>query len=72
MEEKNLEEIKKKPKKKDYSNQINQLTEMGFLKSEVEIAIRASKGNIDKAIDYLYKGVKNIKFKEESEDEEEN
>ena len=71
MEEKNLEEIKKKPKKKDYSNQINQLTEMGFLKSEVEIAIRASKGNIDKAIDYLYKGVKNLPIKDESDEEEE-
>ncbi len=70
-EEKKIEEIKKKPKK-DYSNQINQLIEMGFIKSEVEIAIKAAKGNIDKAIDYLYKGVKNIKFKEESEDEEEN
>lgn len=70
-EEKKLEEIKKKPKK-DYSIQINQLVEMGFIKSEVEIAIKAAKGNIDKAIEYLSKGVKNIKIKEESEDEEEN
>ena len=45
---------------------------MGFIKSEVEIAIKAAKGNIDKAIEYLSKGVKNIKIKEESEDEEEN
>ena len=45
---------------------------MGFIKSEVEIAIKAAKGNVDKAIEYLSKGVKNIKIKEESEDEEEN
>ena len=70
-EEKKIEEIKKKPKR-DYSIQINQLVEMGFIKSEVEIAIKAAKGNIDKAIEYLSKGVKNIKIKEESEDEEEN
>ena len=70
-EEKKIEEIKKKPKR-DYSIQINQLVEMGFIKSEVEIAIKAAKGNVDKAIEYLSKGVKNIKIKEESEDEEEN
>ena len=43
---------------------------MGFSKNEVEISIKAALGNIDKAIDYLYKGIKNIPINEESDNNE--
>ena len=62
--------IEMKKEKKDYSKEINQLIEMGFSKNEVEISIKAALGNIDKAIDYLYKGIKNIPINEESDNNE--
>ena len=71
-EEKKEEEKKIEMKKeiKDYSKEINQLIEMGFSKNEVEISIKAALGNIDKAIDYLYKGIKNIPINEENDKNE--
>ena len=71
-EEKKEEEKKIEMKKeiKDYSKEINQLIEMGFSKNEVEISIKAALGNIDKAIDYLYKGIKNIPINEKSDKNE--
>lgn len=47
----------KEEPKKDYTAEVKQLTEMGFLQSESLRAITASKGNIETAIDYLYNGI---------------
>lgn len=42
---------------KDYSKEIGSLVEMGFAKSEAEAAIKAAKGNIQLAIEFLYNGL---------------
>lgn len=42
---------------KDYTNEVNSLIEMGFEKNEAKAAIKASKGNVDLAIDFLYNGI---------------
>ena len=47
----------KEEPKKDYSAEVKQLTEMGFIQNDSLRAITASKGNIETAIDYLYNGV---------------
>lgn len=47
-----------KPKEvKDYTKEINSLVEMGFAKTEAEAAIKAAKGNIQLAIEFLYNGL---------------
>jgi UV excision repair protein RAD23 len=42
---------------KDYSNEIQSLSEMGFSGDLAKNAIEAAKGNISLAIDYLYNGI---------------
>lgn len=42
---------------KDYTKEINTLVEMGFVKSEAEAAIKAARGNVDVAIEFLYSGI---------------
>jgi len=50
------EAISKSPEK-DYNNEIKQLTEMGFNELESGKAIKAAKGNVERAIEYLYNGI---------------
>ena len=47
----------KKAEEKKYTEQIKSLIDMGFEKSQAESAIKAAKGQIDKAIDFLYNGI---------------
>ena len=64
-EEKKTEELKpgekkaNEPKKAEekYSQQINSLIDMGFEKSQAEAAIKAARGQIDLAVDFLYNGI---------------
>ena len=61
-EKKTEEQPKSAPKKEQkaeeqYTNQLNALIEMGMDKTQSEAAIKAAKGQIDKAIDYLYNGI---------------
>ena len=42
---------------KDYSNEVTDLVEMGFVKSEAEAAIKAARGNVTIAIEFLYNGI---------------
>ena len=42
---------------KDYTKEVNSLIEMGFEKNEAEAAIKASKGNVELAIEFLYNGI---------------
>ena len=42
---------------KDYSKEVQTLVEMGFVKSEAEAAIKAAKGNVDIAVEFLYSGI---------------
>ena len=43
--------------KKDYSNEVKMLMDMGFPKSESESAISAARGNINLAIEFLSTGI---------------
>jgi len=52
----NDQSLKKEPEK-DYSSEIKQLTEMGFEEGEAKRAIKSAKGNIERAVDYLYNGI---------------
>ena len=50
----------KEPKQqevKDYTKEVGSLVEMGFAKSEAEAAIKAAKGNVQLAIEFLYNGL---------------
>lgn len=42
---------------KNYTKEVNSLIEMGFEKNEAEAAIKASKGNVELAIEFLYNGI---------------
>lgn len=42
---------------KDYTNEVKQLLEMGFVKTEAEAAIKAAQGNLSMAIEFLYNGI---------------
>jgi UV excision repair protein RAD23 len=42
---------------KDYTNEVKTLTEMGFPKQEAEAAIKAARGNVDIAVEFLYNGI---------------
>ena len=46
-----------KTEEKKYTEQVKSLIDMGFEKSQAESAIKAAKGQIDKAIDFLYNGI---------------
>lgn len=41
----------------NYTEKINSLMEMGFEKSQAEAAIKAAKGNVELAIEFLYSGI---------------
>ena len=61
-EEKKPEEPKKEQKQQNppeekYTQQINSLVDMGFERSKAEAAIKAAKGQIDFAVEYLYNGI---------------
>ena len=45
---------------KNYSSEVAQLVEMGFPKEYAESAIKAAKGNISVAIEYLYNGIPDV------------
>lgn len=80
-EEEKQKEIKtkvNKPKKetkqepeKDYTNEVKPLVEMGFEKEQALLAIKAAKGNIQLAVEYLYNGLPIEATQEEEEMEEE-
>ena len=64
------ENEQKKPEEK-YTQQINSLIDMGFEKSQAEVAIKAAKGQIDLAVEFLYNGIPegiNDNFMEEEGD----
>lgn len=42
---------------KDYSSQVKDLMDMGFPKAESEAAIKASQGDVNIAIEFLYNGI---------------
>ena len=48
---------KPKEPEKDYSAQISSLVEMGFENSQADAAIKAAKGNVELAIEFLYNGI---------------
>ena len=50
-------ETKKENKPVDYTAQIASLVEMGYQKDYAEAAIKAAKGNVTIAIEYLYNGI---------------
>jgi UV excision repair protein RAD23 len=54
---------------KDYSKEVKQLTEMGFSAEEAKNAIKAAKGNIEIAIEFLYNGIPNANDFDVPEDE---
>ena len=51
------EEQKPKPEEKDYSEQINNLADMGYPRSEAEAAVKAARGNINLAVEFLTNGI---------------
>lgn len=56
--------------KKDYSNEVKMLMDMGFPKTESESAINAAKGNINIAIEFLSNGIpENLPVGEEDVEE---
>ena len=62
-EEKKSEEKKSEPKpaqkppEQNYPQQLNSLIEMGFEKSQAEAAIKAARGQVDLAVEFLYNGI---------------
>ena len=79
-EEKKPEEKKPEEKKSEekFTQQLNSLTEMGFERTQAEAAIKAARGQIDLAIEYLYSGIPegikdmdldNVQEQEEGENE---
>lgn len=57
QEPKPVEQPKPVAPPKDYSKEVQTLVEMGFVKSEAEAAIKAAKGNVDIAVEFLYSGI---------------
>lgn len=51
---------------KDYTNEIKTLVEMGFPKEYAESAIKAAKGNVNIAIEFLYNGIPDVPANEEA------
>ena len=51
------EEKQQKPPEEKYTQQINSLVDMGFERSKAEAAIKAAKGQIDFAVEFLYNGI---------------
>jgi UV excision repair protein RAD23 len=56
-------------KEKDYSAQVKELMDMGFPKTESEAAIKAARGDISIACEFLYNGIpENLPMDEGAED----
>ena len=51
------EENNPKSNEKDYTEQINNLADMGYPKSEAEAAVKAARGNIELAVEFLTNGI---------------
>ena len=60
---------KPKPQEKDYQNEVKQLIEMGFSAEESKNAIKAAKGNVTIAIEFLYNGIPNSNDYENQNDD---
>lgn len=61
--------VKKEPTAsvpKDYSNEVKTLVEMGFPKEYAESAIKAAKGNVNIAIEFLYNGIPDVPADDEA------
>ena len=56
-ETKKPEKPKEKKQEQNFTQQINSLVDMGFERAQAEAAIKAAKGQIDLAIEYLYNGI---------------
>ena len=56
-ESKPQEKKEPKPQEEKYTQQLNSLVDMGFEKSQAEAAIKAARGQIDLAIEFLYNGI---------------
>ena len=56
-EEKKPAEKKENKTEEKYTQQLNSLVDMGFERSQAEAAIRAAKGQINLAIEFLYSGI---------------
>ena len=65
------EKTEQKSNEEKYTQQLNSLVDMGFEKSQAEAAIKAARGQIDLAIEYLYNGIpeglNNNNFEQEQE-----
>ena len=61
----------KQEQEKDYTNEVKALVEMGFEKEQALLALKAAKGNIQLAVEYLYNGLPIEATQEEEEMEEE-
>ena len=56
-EKKPEDKPKPQPEQNQYATQISSLLDMGFEKSQAEAAIKAARGQIDLAVEYLYHGI---------------
>jgi UV excision repair protein RAD23 len=56
-EEKKPAEKKENKNEEKYTQQLNSLTDMGFERGQAEAAIKAARGQIDLAIEFLYNGI---------------
>ena len=56
-EKKPAEKKEQKPTEEKYTQQLNSLIDMGFEKSQAEAAIKAARGQIDVALEFLYNGI---------------
>ena len=45
------------PQQQNYTEQINNLVDMGFVRTEAEAAIKAARGDTNLAIEFLYSGI---------------
>ena len=67
---KQTQKIEQKSNEDKYTQQLYSLVDMGFEKSQAEAAIKAARGQIDLAIEYLYNGIPegiNNNFQQEEE-----
>jgi UV excision repair protein RAD23 len=59
----------KEKKEKDYSAQVKELMDMGFPKTESEAAIKAARGDVSIACEFLYNGIpENLPLEDEGEE----
>ena len=57
VQPKQPEKKEEKPQGEKCSSQINSLVDMGFEKSQAEAAIKAARGQVDLAVEFLYNGI---------------